>query len=70
MTKPQLRKQVKRYITLVSSLQNPSIRFIEDLDYFVGLIDTANKEELEDLLILWAQMKPSDPRSVAYIEGR
>lgn len=70
MTKKQLRKQVKRYITLLSALKSPPVKLIEDMDYFIGLIDAANKSELEELLTQWAQLKPSDPNSLAYIEGR
>ena len=69
MTKKQLRKQVKRYITLLSSLQKTPVDLIEDMDYFIGLIDSANKSELEELLTEWAQIMPSDKNSLAYIKG-
>ena len=70
MTKQKLRKQVKRYITLLSTLKNPPVKLIEDLDYFVGLVDAANTDELQQLLTEWAQLKPSDKNSLSYIEGK
>jgi hypothetical protein len=70
MTKKKLRQQIKRYITLLSALKKPPIKLIDDLDYFIGLIDSANKDELQELIAEWSQLKPSDKNSLLYIEGR
>jgi len=69
MTKQQLRQEVTRYITLLSHMARPPIEHIEDMHYFIGLIDTANPEELIELVEYWQHIKPADRNSVEYIEA-
>lgn len=69
MDKVTLKREVSRYITLLSHLKKPPVQHIEDLHYFNGLIDTANPAELAQLVSQWRQFKPTDANSIAYIEG-
>lgn len=69
MDKQELITRVRRYITLLSSLKEPPFQLIEDGHYLVGLIQTANDEELAEMNEVWAKMMPMDMHSRAYIEG-
>lgn len=69
MDKKTLKRQVLRYITLLSNLKKPPVQLIEDMQYFAGLVDTANESELPEMIDQWQQIKPTDNNSVAYIEG-
>jgi len=69
MNKKQLKQEVTRYITLLSHMVRPPINHIEDMHYFVGLIDIATPEELIELAEHWQQIKPADSKNVEYIEA-
>lgn len=68
--KSALAAQVERYIGLLSSLRNPSFELVEDLEYFKGLVQFANTDEIDDLKRLFDGMAPADNRAIRIIEGR
>jgi len=68
--KADLKGQVNRYLTLLSSLEFTPVSLIEDLQYFKGLVEFADPSELESLYGDWSEIRPRDQRSMAYILDR
>ena len=66
--KRNLDLQITRYMTLLSNLANPPADYINDLDYMRGLVQIADQQEMASLEQTWFAIKPTDARSVRYIE--
>lgn len=66
--KRDTKREINRYITLLSNLSNSPMEYIESLQFMLGLIDTANKEEMESILRDWQSIRPNDSRSVTAIK--
>jgi hypothetical protein len=56
-------------MTLLSNLEKPPSDYLDDLDWFRGLIDAADEPKMDELQRDWEQLKPAgDERSMTYIE--
>lgn len=66
--KQDLDMKISRYMTLLSNLSNPPAEYINDLDYFRGLVQIANQKEIGGLTQTWDVIRPKDARSAYYIE--
>jgi hypothetical protein len=66
--KQELNTKIGRYMTLLSNLSNPPVDYINDLDYFRGLVQIANSKEIDPLTQTWETIRPKDARSARYIE--
>jgi hypothetical protein len=66
--KQELNTKISRYMTLLSNLSNPPADYINDLDYFRGLVQIANSKEIDPLTQTWETIRPKDARSARYIE--
>lgn len=64
----ELNTKLSRYMTLLSNLSNPPTDYINGLDYMRGLVQIANEKEYQDLARIWETIKPTDARSLGYIE--
>lgn len=67
--KDVLLPQVDRYINLLSSLKSPNFDLISGLEYFKGLVQFANSDEIGGLESQFRAMIPADSRSLEYIES-
>lgn len=66
--KRELDTKISRYMTLLSNLSKPPADYINDLDYFRGLVQIANQKEIAGLTQTWDAIRPKDARSAHFIE--